>query len=136
MDMSYTTEVMAISVICFNVCLCRPKFGCHGNVPYTLAIRNVFFGLANHENPVICNQIVDISRRKAFVAILVLKFVAMVTRFCTVYTGVSQMNSPIAQTLSQNQTRHGYFAYNKSYCHFCDIFSLFWPKFGCHGNVP
>jgi len=28
-----------------------PKFGCHGNVPYTLAIRNVFFGLVDHENP-------------------------------------------------------------------------------------
>ena len=33
------------------------------------------------------------------------------------------MNSPMAQTLSQNQTLHGYVAYNWSYGHFCD----FWP---------
>jgi len=28
-----------------------PKFGCHGNVPYTLAIRNVFFRLDDHKTP-------------------------------------------------------------------------------------
>jgi len=27
-----------------------PKFGCHGNAHWTFAIRNVFFGLANHKN--------------------------------------------------------------------------------------
>jgi len=46
------------------------------------------------------------------------------------------MNSPMAQTLSRNQTLHGRVAYNLSYGHFCDIFGLFWPKFGCHGNTP
>jgi len=30
-----------------------PKFGCHGNVPWTLAIRNVLFGLVDHENPLL-----------------------------------------------------------------------------------
>jgi len=38
------------------------------------------------------------------------------------------MNSLMAQTLSQNQTLHGYFAYNLSYGHFCDFFGLFLTK--------
>ena len=59
----------------------------------------------------------------AFIAILVPKLVAMVTPLCLLCTWVSQMNSPMAQTLSQNQTLHGYVAYNCSYGHFCD----FWP---------
>jgi len=48
MDVMHTTEVMAIFVI-FG--LFWPKFGCHGNVPYTLAMTSVFFGLVEHENP-------------------------------------------------------------------------------------
>jgi len=55
---------------------------------------------------------------------------------CRLCTEVSQMNSPIPQTLYQNQTLHGHVAYNWSYGHFSDFFGLFWPKFGCHGNVP
>ena len=47
----------------------------------------------------------------------------MVTPLCPLCTGVSQMNSLISQTLSQNQTLHGYVAYNWSYGNFCD----FWP---------
>jgi len=35
------------------------------------------------------------------------------------------MNSPIAQTLSQNRTLHGHIAYNCSYGHFCDIVAYF-----------
>ena len=31
------------------------------------------------------------------------------------------MNSAMAQTLSQNQTLHGYVAYNRSYGQFCDF---------------
>jgi len=67
---------------------------------------------------VISNHIVAISCRNAFIAILVPKFVAVVTRFCPLYTGVPQMNSLIAQTLSQNQTLHEYVAHNWSYGHF------------------
>jgi len=40
------------------------------------------------------------------------KLVAMVTPLCPLCTGVSQMNSPVAQTLSRNQTLDGYVAYN------------------------
>jgi len=72
----------------------------------------------------------------AFIAILVPKLVAIVTPLCPLCQGVSQINSPMAQTLSQNQTLHGCIAYNWSYGHFCDFFGLFWPKFGCHGNAP
>ena len=61
----------------------------------------------------------------AFIAILVPKLVAMVTSLCPLCTGVSQVNSPMSQTLSQNQTLHGYVAYNWSYGHFCDILAYF-----------
>jgi len=48
---------------------------------------------------------------------------------CPVCTGVSEMNSPTAQSLSQNQTLHGYVAYNWSYGHFmifCLILAKMW----------
>jgi len=61
----------------------------------------------------------------AFIAILVPKLVAMVTSLCPWCTAVSKMNSPMAQTLSQNQTLHGYVAYNCSYSHFCDFLAYF-----------
>jgi len=64
----------------------------------------------------------------AFIAILVPKLVAMVMPLCPVSTVVSEMNSPIAQSLSQNQTLHGYVAYNWSYGHFCDFLSYFGEK--------
>jgi len=62
--------------------------------------------------PFISNHIPAVSRRNAFIAILVPKLVAMVTSFCPLCTRVSQMNSPIAETLSQNQTLYEYDAYN------------------------
>jgi len=78
--------------------------------------------------PVISNPILAISRRNAFIAILVPKLVAMVMRFCPLCTGVSQMNSTIAQTLSLNQTLYECDAYNWSCSHFCDIFAYFGRK--------
>ena len=57
--------------------------------------------------PVISNHILAICGRNAFIAILVPNLVAMVMRFCRLCTEVSQMNSLIAQTQSQNQTQHG-----------------------------
>ena len=65
--------------------------------------------------PVISNHILVISRRNAFMCIysnFVPKLVAVVTLLCPLCTGVSQMNSPMAQTLPQNQTLRGYVAYN------------------------
>jgi len=75
--------------------------------------------------PVISNHILAISHINAFIAILVPKEVAMVTRLCPLCTGVSQMNSPMAQTLSDNQTLHEYVAYNWSYGHFYDFLAYF-----------
>jgi len=49
----------------------------------------------------------------------------MVTPLCPLCTGVSKMNSLVAQTLSQNQTLYGYVAYNCSYGHFCDFLAYF-----------
>ena len=74
--------------------------------------------------PAISNEILFVSCRNAFVAILVPKLVAMVMPLCSVCTGVSQMSSPMAQTLSQNQTLHGYVAHSWSYGHFCDILHI------------
>jgi len=78
------------------------------------------------------NRILVISRRNAFICIhtiFVPKLAAMVTPLRPLCTGVSQMNSPMAQ----NQTLHGCVAYKRRCGHFCD-FGLFWPKFGCHGK--
>jgi len=49
----------------------------------------------------------------------------MVTPLCPLCMGLSQINSLTAQTLSKNQTLHGYVACNCSYGHFCDIFAYF-----------
>ena len=92
------------------------------------------------KHPVITNRVLVISRRNAFICIY--------SNFCAkigccgngqdLSTGVLQMNSPMAQTQSQNHTLHGCIAYSvrlKLYGHFV-IFGLFWPTFGCHGDVP
>jgi len=113
MEMLNTTKVMAIFVI-FG--LFSLKFGWHGDVPYTLAIRNVFFALVDHENPVIGNHILVICSRNALYAfiatIFVPKLVALVMPLCPLCSEVSHMNSQMAQTLSRNQTLHGCVAYN------------------------
>ena len=75
--------------------------------------------------PVISNRIPVVSGRNALTAILVPKLVAMVTSLCLLCTTVSQMNSPMAHTLSQKQTLHGYVANNWSYGHFCYICAHF-----------
>ena len=75
--------------------------------------------------PVISNHIFVVSHRNAFIAILVPKLVAMVTPLWPLCTEVSQMNSLIPQTLSQNQTLHACVAYNWSYGHFCNFLAYF-----------
>jgi len=59
--------------------------------------------------PVMSNHILV---RNALIAIFVPKLVAMATPLCPLCTGVSQMNSQMAQTISRNQTLCGYVAYN------------------------
>jgi len=68
----------------------------------------------SRKTPVIRNHIPVVSRRNAFITILVPKLVAMVTRICPLCTGVSHITFLIALTLWQNQTLHGYDAYNWS----------------------
>ena len=58
------------------------------------------------------NHILVVPCRNAFTVILFPKLVAMLTLLCPLCTVVSQMNSPVGQTLSQNQTLPGYVAYN------------------------
>ena len=62
--------------------------------------------------PIISNHILVICRRNAFMEILVSKLVAIVTPLCPFCTGVSQMYSLIAQTISQNQTLYLCVAHN------------------------
>jgi len=49
----------------------------------------------------------------------------MVMPLCPLYRGVSLMNSPITQVMSQNQTLQEYVACNWSYGHFCDCLAYF-----------
>ena len=115
MNMLYTTQVMAIFVIFWSI---LAKIWLPWQRRLDLGIRNVFFGLVNHENPLL--QVITLSLSLtemhlcAFIAISVPKLVAMVTPLCSLCTGVSHMNSPIAQNVTQNQTLHGYVAYNSS----------------------
>jgi len=61
----------------------------------------------------------------AFIAIFVPKVVAMVTPLCPLFTEVSEMNSPNAQSQSVSQTLHEYVTYIWSYGHFCDLLAYF-----------
>ena len=56
------------------------------------------------KTPDISNHLLVVSRRNAFIAILVAKLAAMATPLCPLCTGLSLMNSLVAETLSQNQT--------------------------------
>jgi len=57
----------------------------------------------------------------AFIAILVPKLVVVATPLCPLCSGVSQMNSPMAQTQSQNQTLLVCVAHKWRFGHFCDF---------------
>ena len=119
--MLHTTEVMAIFVRSFAY------FG-QNLVAMATPLRPLQSEMSSLDwsttkTPFISNHILVICGRNAFIAILVLKLVAMVMPLCPLCMWVSQMNSPTAQALSQNQTLHGYVAYNWRYGQFCD----FWP---------
>ena len=110
MDMLHTTEVMANFVIFWPI---LAKIWLPWQRPLDPCNQKCLLWIGRPRKPlVISNHILAISHRNAFMAILVPKLVAMVTPLCSLCTGVSQMNSTIAQTLSQNQTLYGYVAYN------------------------
>jgi len=83
-----------------------PNFDCHGNVLRPLQSEMSSWIGRSRKPPVISNHKFTLSLLEmhlyAFIGILVPKLVAMVTPLCPFCTGVSQMNSPMAQTLSQN----------------------------------
>jgi len=105
-DMAYITDVMAIFVIFFSI---LAKIWLPWQRPLQPYNQKCLLWISRRRKPpVLSNHVVAVSRRNTFIAILVPKFVAMVTRFCPLYMGVPQMNSLIPQTLSQNQSLHEY----------------------------
>ena len=63
-SMLHTTEVLAIFVIFLPI---LAKIWLPRQRPLDIAIRNVFFGLVGHENPVMSNHILVMSCRNAFI---------------------------------------------------------------------
>ena len=124
--MSLTTEVMAIFVIFW---LILAKYWLPWQRPLDPCNQKCLLRIGRpRKPPVISNHILPISHRNAFICIysnFSPKILAMVTPLCPLCRGVSEMNSAIAQTLSQNQTLHWCIAYNWSYGNFCDIFAYF-----------
>ena len=106
--------------------------------PLDLAIRNVFFGLDDHENPLLLVIAFSLSLVEmhlcAFIAIFVPKLVVVATPLWPLCTAVSQINSPMPQTLSQTKLCMDMWLTTE--WPFLWFFGLFWPKFGCHGNAP
>jgi len=103
---------------------------------YTFAIRNVFSGLADHENPVISNHILAISRRNAFIAISVPKIGCHGNTPLSLVYGIvkdeffSDTTNPISKPNSA-----WICCIQVKLWPFLSFFGLFWPKFGFHGNV-
>ena len=122
MDRSLTTEVMAIFLTFWPI---LAKIWWPWQRALEPSYQKSFLQIGRPRKLfVISNHILTVSRRNAFIAILIQKLVAKVTCLCPLCTGVSQMNSPIAQTLSQNQTLHGNVIQLKLWP-FCDIFAYF-----------
>jgi len=124
MDVWLKTEVMAIFVIFWPV---LTKIWLPWQRPLDPCNQKCLLWIGWPQNPpVISNRTLVISRRNAFMCInsnFCPKIGCHGNALCPLCTGVSHMNSPMAQTLSQNQTLHGCVAYNWSYVHFV----IFWP---------
>jgi len=102
--MLHTTEVM---VIFYDFLPILAKIWLQCQLPLDPCNQKCLLWIGRPQKPpVISNRIPIISRTNAFIATFVPKLVAMVTPLCPLCKGVSQMNSMIAQTLSQNQTLH------------------------------
>ena len=113
MDMSLTTEVMAIFVIFLPV---LAKIWLPWQRPLDPCNQKCLLWIGQPRKPhVISNRIPDVSGRNAFICIY--------SNFCPkigcpgndplslVYGSVTD-EIPMAQTLSQNQTLHGYVSYD------------------------
>ena len=113
MDMLHTTEVMVIFVIFWPI---LAKIWLPWQRPLERCNQKCLFWIGRPRKPPVISITFSLSLIEmhlyAFIAILVPKLVAMVTPLCPLCKVVSQINSPMAQTLSQNKTLHGYVAYN------------------------
>jgi len=89
--------------------------------------------------PVISNHILVISHRNAFICIYSNFSPKIGCRgnaplslvYGSITDGFHDSTNPISRPNSARIC-----CTNWSYGHFCDFFGPFWPKFGCHGNVP
>jgi len=126
MDVLHTTEVMAIFVIFW---LILAKIWLPRQRPLDPCNQKCLLWIGRRRKPpVISNHILFISRRNAFICIYS-NFRPKIGCYgnapLSLVYSVSEVNSAIAQTLFQNQTLHGYVAYNWSYGHFCEIMAYF-----------
>ena len=103
--MLHTTEVITIFVIFWPILAKiwlpwqRPSDPCNQKCLLWIGRLRKLPAISNH----ISLSLIEM-HLYALTAILVPKLVAMVTPLCPLCTGVSQMNSPMAQTLSQNNS--------------------------------
>ena len=127
MDVSLTIEVMAIFVIFWPI---LAKLWLPWQRPLDRCNQKCLLWIVRPQKPPVVAFSLSLIEMYlyAFIAIFVPKLVAIVTPICPLCTGVSQMNTPMAQTLSQNQTLHGCVAYNWSYGHFSDFFGTILAK--------
>jgi len=81
------------------------------------------------------NHILNISRRNPFIATLIQKLVSVVAPvFFFVYGSVTDEFSDSWNPISKPNSAWICRIQLKLWP-FCEIFCLFWPTFGCHGNV-
>jgi len=111
---SHATEVMAIFVIFLPI---LAKIWLLWQHPLDLCHQKCLVWIGQpRKPPVISTRILVVffveMHLYAFIVILVPKLVAMVTPLCPLCTGVSQINSSIAQTLSLYQNLYQYHAYS------------------------
>jgi len=115
-----------------------PKFDCHGNVPYPCNQKCFIWIGRPRKPPVITNHILVVSHRNAFICIYS-NFSPKIGCHCNtplsfVYWSVTDefpWQSPISKPNSAWMCR-----LQLKLWPFLWFFGLFWPKFGCHGNVP
>ena len=123
--MLHTTEVMAIFVIFWPI---LAKIWLPWQRPLDPYHQKWLLWIGRpRKHPVISNHILVNSRRNAFICIysnFSPKSGCHGNALCPLCTGVSYMNSPIAQTPSENQTMHWCVAYNWSYDNFCDCWLI------------
>jgi len=113
MEMLQKTEVIAI--FCDFLAYFCINFGCHGNAPRPLQSECLLW-IGRPQKPIVMsNHILVISWRNAFIAIFCPKIGCLGNAPLSLVFGsvtYDYMNSQMAQTLSRNQTLHGYVAYN------------------------